>query len=148
MLFRSSDANGATQGIPQAVRSLQQKLIALLAAQTTPIFYNDLKYPYFFTSAAFTTSFTAWTAPTYKAAFNLQFVVKGLPSSATSQANVPNGSAAVHDHIYNIQLLQDSIANITGATLTANTWTDPGGIINGAFRPIGTRPATVYGPGQ
>jgi hypothetical protein len=57
----------------------------------------------------------------------------------------------VHDHIYNIQLLQDSIANlIPVATLNANTniWSGTGGVIDGAFRPAGTRPATVYGAGQ
>jgi cytochrome c1 len=147
----SGDAGGAAQGIADAVRSLQQKLIVLLAAQTPSIIYNDLLYPYFFTDSTFATSFTAWTPAAYKAAFNLSFVVKGLPSAATSQANVPNGSAAVHDHIYNIQLLQDSIANlIPVATLNANTniWSGTGGVIDGAFRPAGTRPATVYGAGQ
>lgn len=139
----SGDPNGATQGIADAIRSLQQKLIALLAAQPTPIFYNDLKYPYFFFDAANTINFgtgtpvnNVWTPATYKAAFNLSFVVKGLPSSTTSQANVPNGSAAAHDYKYCIQLLQDSIENLSGAP------------VPGAFRPVGTRPATVYGPGQ
>jgi hypothetical protein len=145
----SGDANGTTQGIADAIRSLQQKLIILLAAQPTPLFYNDLKYPYFFADAAFTTNFTAWTPTTYKAAFNLSFVIKGLPSDVTSQANVPNGSAATHNHKYNIELLQDSIANlIPGATLTANVWSGTGGVIDGAFRPIGSRPAVVYGVGQ
>jgi hypothetical protein len=145
----SGDVGGDSQGIADSVRSLQQKLITQL--QANGIFYNDLSYPYFFTSAAFTTSFTAWTPATYKAAFNLAFIVKGLPSAATSQANVPNGSAATHDHIYNIELLQDSIANLVpGATLdtTTNTWSGTGGVIDGAFRPVGSRPATVYGPGQ
>ncbi|WP_243372546.1 hypothetical protein [Geotalea sp. SG265] len=132
----SGDANGATQGIADAIRSLQQRLIGLLAAQATPIFYNDLKYPYFFADSASTNSFTAWTPATYKAAFNLSFVVKGLPSGATSQANVPNGSAAAHDYKYCIQLLQDSITDLSGAP------------IPGAFRPADVRPATVYGPGQ
>lgn len=145
----SGDANGATQGIADAIRSLQQKLIALLAAQTTPIFYNDLKYPYFFFDAANTINFgtgkdaagnplpaNVWTPAQLKAAFNLSFVVKGLPSSPTSQANVPNGSAAAHDYKYCIQLLQDSLQDLSGAP------------VPGAFRPVGTRPATVYGTGQ
>ena len=132
----SGDAGGATQGIADAIRSLQQRLIALLAAQPTPIFYNDLKYPYFFADAGFTTNYTNWNPAQLKAAFNLSYVIKGLPSSSTSQANVPNGSAAAHDYKYCIQLLQDSIADLSGAP------------VPGAFRPAGTRPATVYGTGQ
>lgn len=130
----TGDTNGASLSIADSIRVLQQKLIALF--QTRGIFYNDLAYPYFFSDAASTTSFTAWTPATYKAAFNLSFTVKGLPSSATSQANVPNNSAAVHDYKYIIQLLLDGIEDLSGAPLA------------GAFRPAGTRPATVYGPGQ
>lgn len=130
----TGDANGASLSIADSIRVLQQKIIAVL--QTKGIFYNDLVYPYFFKDAASTTAFTAWTPSTYKAAFNLTFAVKGLPSGATSQANVPNNSAAVHDFIYVIQLLQDGYADLTGAPLA------------GAFRPLGTRTATVYGPGQ
>ncbi len=120
--------------IADSIRVLQQKVIAVL--QTKGVFYNDLLYPYFFSDAASTTAFTAWTPATYKAAFNISFAVKGLPSGATSQANVPNNSAAVHDYKYIIQLLQDGYADLTGAPLA------------GAVRPFGTRPATVYGPGQ
>jgi len=140
----TGDANGATQGIPQAVRSLQQKLITLL--QGNGIFYNDLKYPYFFANPTFTTSFTAWTPPTLKAAFNLSFIVKGLPSGATSQANVPNGSAAVHDHIYNIQLLIDSYTDLFNNSAAAVQAANPSPTT--LTRPAGSRPATVYGPGQ
>ncbi|MFI5294533.1 MAG: hypothetical protein ACHQ0Y_05850 [Thermodesulfovibrionales bacterium] len=130
----TGDANGASLSIANSIRVLQQKVIAVL--NTKGIFYNDLVYPYFFSDAASTTAFTAWTPATYKAAFNISFAVKGLPSAATSQANVPNNSAAVHDYKYIIQVLQDGYADLTGAPLA------------GAFRPAGTRPATVYGPGQ
>jgi hypothetical protein len=130
----TGDSNGASLSIAQSIQALQQKVIAAL--QTKGIFYNDLAYPYFFSDAASTSSFTAWTPATYKAAFNLSFSVKGLPSGATSQANVPNASAAVHNYKYIIQLLQDGLADL-GAPLSAT-----------AVRPAGTRPATVYGPGQ
>lgn len=132
----SGDAGGATQPVAVAIQSVQQKLIALLQAQSPPIYFNDLAYPYFFANPTFTTNFTAWTPKTYKAAFNLQFTIKGLPSGATSQANVPNTSAAVHDHLYIIQLLLDSYEDVSGAPLA------------GATRPPGTRAATVYGTGQ
>jgi hypothetical protein len=138
------DGNGTLEPIAVEIKALQDKLIALLAANG--IFYNDLKYPYFFTSSASTTSFTAWNrAPdgpgALKAAFNLNYIIKGLPSAATSQTLVPNASAAVHDYRYMIQLLHDSyddynaVAPVKGAVL-------------GGVRPAGTRPATVYGPGQ
>jgi hypothetical protein len=119
-------------------------MLALLAANG--IYYNDLIYPYFFSDLTFTTPFTAWNTvvggkDAYKAAFNVQFIIKGLPSGAASQAVVPNSSAAVHDYKYNIQLLRDSyeqynaVAPVKKAPL-------------GGVRPVGTRPATVYGPGQ
>lgn len=138
------DGNGTLEPIAVEIQSLQNNLIALLAANG--IFYNDLKYPYFFTSAASTTNFTAWNTAVgglnaYKAAFNLQFIIKGLPSEATSQTLVPNASAAVHDHLYIIQLLHDAyddynaVAPVQLAPL-------------GGIRPAGTRAATVYGPGQ
>ncbi len=131
----TGDTGGASLSIADSIRVLQQKLIAALQAKGA--YYDDTTYPYFFADAAHTTNFTAWTPALYKAAFNLSFVVKGLPSAgSSSQANVPNASAAVHDYKYGIQLLQDSYADLTGAALP------------GAFRPVGTRPATVYGPHQ
>jgi hypothetical protein len=137
----SSDTNnytgepgGETLSIAQSIQSLEKKLITLL--QTKGIFYDDLTYPYFFADAGHTQSFTAWTPATYKAAFNLSFIVKGLPSGATSQTLVPNASGAVHNYKYCIQLLLDSYADLNGATLA------------GATRPAGSRPATAYGPGQ
>ncbi len=130
----TGDPGGASLSIADSIRVLQQKVIAVL--QSKGIFYNDLSYPYFFSDAASTTTFTAWTPATYKAAFNISYTVKGLPSGAESQANVPNSSAAVHDYKYIIQLLLDGYEDLTGAPLA------------GAFRPAGTRPATVYGPGQ
>ncbi|ACM20044.1 cytochrome c, 11 heme-binding sites [Geotalea daltonii FRC-32] len=138
------DGSGALEPIAVEIKGLQDKLIALLAANG--IFYTDLKYPYFFADPAFTTNYTAWNTATggttaFKAAFNLQFIIKGLPSAATSQTAVPNASAAVHNYKYIIQLLRDSyeeynaVAAAKGATLSG-------------VRPAGTRPATVYGPGQ
>jgi hypothetical protein len=141
----SGDPGGATQAIAAAIQSLENKLVTLLAANG--VFYDDLNYPYAFKTSDPAThtaagnpgginNFTAWTPPLYKATFNLQFVVKGLPSAATSQLLVPNASAAVHNYKYTIQLLLDSYEAVNGAPLA------------GAFRPAGTRPATVYGPGQ
>jgi hypothetical protein len=141
---RDYDGNGTLEPIAVEIKALQDRLIALLAANG--IFYSDLKYPYFFADPALTTNFTAWNTAiggtsALKAAFNLQFVIKGLPSGATSQAAVPNASAAVHNYKYIIQLLRDSyedynaVATVKGAPLAG-------------VRPDGTRPATVFGPGQ
>lgn len=133
----TGDPGGASLSIADSIRVLQQKVIAIL--KTKGIEYDDLVYPYFFKAGLPHTSanaFTAWTPPLYRAAFNLSYTVKGLPSGATSQANVPNNSAAVHNYKYIIELLLDGIADLNGAPLA------------GAFRPVGTRPATVYGPGQ
>ncbi len=133
----TGEAGGASLSIADSIRVLQQKIIALLDAKG--IVYDDLSYPYFFLPGLEHTSanaFKDWTPETYKAAFNLAYTVKGLPSGGQSQANVPNSSAAVHDYKYVIQLLLDSYQDLNGAALP------------GAFRPAGTRPAAVYGPGQ
>lgn len=130
----TGDPGGASLSIAESIRVLEDKVIAVLAVNG--VFYNDLVYPYFFSDSASTTTFTAWTPPLYKAAFNLSFVIKGLPSSATSQIGQPNNSAAVHDYKYVIQILQDSLENL-GAPLPST-----------AVRPPGTRPAVVYGANQ
>lgn len=133
----TGDANGASLSIAQSIQALQQKVIALFLARG--IEYDDLNYPYFFQAGLPHTSansFKAWTPALYRAAFNLSFIVKGLPSGAASKSNVPNSSAAVHDYKYCIQLLLDGIEDLTGTPLA------------GAVRPAGTRPATVYGTGQ
>ncbi len=133
----TGEPGGASLSIADSIRVLQQKIIALLLTQG--IEYDDVNYPYFFQAGKTHVSdngFKAWTPAVYKAAFNLSFAVKGLPAEGTSQANVPNASAAVHDYKYIIQLLLDGYEDLTGAPLA------------GAFRPAGTRPATVYGPGQ
>lgn len=152
---------GETQAICQSIRTLQDNVIALLAARG--IYYDDTVYPYFHNVAitvpdgtasnhTSSTAFTGWTKKTYRAAFNLQFIVKGLPSEGTSTTYVVNGGgvrvpdtsatlvsnhpASVHNFRYVIQLLRDAIEDLTG--------TAPGGV-----RPTGNlRPATVYGPGQ
>jgi len=140
------DGTGATTPIAVAIQNLQADLIALLAANG--IFYDDLIYPYVFSDAAHTTSFTAWNrAPdgpaAYKACFNLQYIIKGLPSATTSQANVPNASGAVHNYRYIIQLLRDSYDDYNAAATTK-------GPALGGVRPSSAndRPARVYGPGQ
>jgi hypothetical protein len=133
----TGDPGGASLSIADSIRVLQQKIIAQLLARGVE--YDDVNYPYFFIAGMphiNANGFKAWTPPVYKASFNLSFTVKGLPAEGTSQANVPNASAAVHDYKYIIQLLQDGYADLTGAPLA------------GAFRPAGARPATVYGPGQ
>jgi hypothetical protein len=143
----TGDPGGESLSTAQSIQSLQGKLKALLAAQNPPIYYDDVNYPYFFNTADSAThtatgnpnginNFTAWTPATLKAAFNLGFVVKGLPSIGRSQVNVPNASGAVHNYKYCIQLLLDSYADLNGAALA------------GAVRPAGSRPATEYGPGQ
>ncbi len=132
------DGDGTIDGIPVEISGLCEELIALL--QANGAYYNDLQYPYFFTSGAFDTSFTAWTLPIYKAAFNLNFVIKGLPSAASSQIGEPNPSAAVHNYKYNIQLLRDSYDNLQANGVGGQTdrSTQP--------RPSGTRAATNYDP--
>ncbi|MBI5057708.1 MAG: hypothetical protein HZB61_13925 [Nitrospirae bacterium] len=132
------DGNGIVEGIPVEIANLSIQLKDLL--QANGVFYNDLKYPYFFTDGTFTTNFTAWTLPTHKAAFNLNFVIKGLPSQATTQVGEPNPSAAVHNFRYNIQLLRDSYDNLqaNGVGGQADRSSQP--------RPSGTRDATNYDP--
>jgi hypothetical protein len=141
----TGDPGGASLSIAESIQVLEKKLIAVLNAQG--VYYDDLNYPYFFKTADPAThagagnpgginNFTAWTPPLLKAAFNLSFIVKGLPSGGTSQVNVPNASAAVHNYLYAIQLLLDSYEDLTGSPL------------QGATRPAGTRPASAYGPGQ
>jgi hypothetical protein len=135
----TGDPGGASLSIANSIRVLEDKIINLLAAQGA--FYDDLHYPYFFNTPDVSqhtnaNAFTAWTPALYRAAFNLSYIIKGLPSGAESQIDAPNASAAVHDYKYIIQLLLDGYEDLTGAPLA------------GANRPAGTRPATVYGPGQ
>ena len=133
------DGDGTIEGIPEEIRDLSSQLIALLAANG--VFYSDTKYPYFFADAALTTNFTAWTLPTLKAAFNLQYVIKGLPSAApASQIGQPNPSAAAHNYIYNIQILRDSYDDLQANGLAGQTDR------SAQPRPAGTRAATNYDP--
>jgi hypothetical protein len=73
---------------------------------------------YFFTSEAFTTSFTNWTANTLTAAFNLAFLYKA------------GNCVYVHNPFYAAQILQDSLKAL-GVTPTG-------------VRPAGDRNATDY----
>ncbi len=173
----TGDSDGATISISTTIMRLEQKLIGLLANQG--IFYDDTTYPYFFNvnitvpdgtanNHSNANAFTTWSEPQLKAAFNLSYVIKGLPSAGgsttyatipgtittgtpvrvpnTSSTLVPNNSAAVHNYKYNIELLQDSIANLSGQG--ANVF-QPGGLLAGAVRPSTStdRPATSYNPG-
>lgn len=155
------DGNGTVDPIAVEITALENRLIALLAANG--IYFNDVSYPYFF-NAPFpsTTGFENWGTATggtsaFKAAFNLQFVVKGLPSRGTSETTAvnaagltvpstsqtlePNISAAVHDYLYIIQLLRDSYEDYNA--VAPNKLAALAGV-----RPEGTRPATVYGTNQ
>jgi uncharacterized CHY-type Zn-finger protein len=133
------DGDGVVEGIPQEIEGLESILISLL--DNNGITYNDTAYPYFFIKGS-ASAFTAWTLPTLKAAFNLQYVIKGLPSGA-SQIGQPNPSAATHNHRYNIQLLVDSYTDLYNNTASPNPALPPPGAL---VRPAGTRAATNYNP--
>jgi hypothetical protein len=162
----TGDPGGNTLSIAESIRVLETKLILLLASQATPIYYDDTAYPYFFATqdpaahGVTDNGFQAWTQPTLKAAFNLSFVIKGLPSAGpgtstvwlvggaapagagdvglpnTSSVLTPNASAAVHNYRYTIQLLQDSYFAVAGSR------------IPNAVRPSTNRAATIYGANQ
>jgi hypothetical protein len=168
-IYRAASNTNNYAGVPggdnlaicQTIRVLQDNVIALLAARG--IYYDDTAYPYFHNvpitvpdgtanNHGSSTAFTDWTKQAYRAAFNLQFIIKGLPSEGTSTTYVPNGGgvlvpdtsatlvsnhpASVHNDKYVIQLLRDAIEDLTG--------TAPPGV-----RPVGSlRPAVAYGPGQ
>jgi hypothetical protein len=61
------------------------------------IFYDPNTYPYFFTAAGGTTSFTAWTTNTLSAAFNLSLLYKA------------GNCVPFHNAFYAAQILQDSL---------------------------------------
>ena len=69
----------------------------LTALQAKGIFYNPDTYPYFFTSAAFTTTFTGWTSNTLTAAFNLGWAFKA------------GNATYFHNAWYVAEVLQDSL---------------------------------------
>jgi hypothetical protein len=133
------DGNGVAEGIAVEIAGLENQLIGLL--KTNGIEYDDLAYPYFFKPGLPHTSanaFTNWTLPALKAAFNLSFVIRGLPIEATSNIGQPNPSAAVHNYRYNIELLRDSYDDLQAKGVPGQTdrSTQP--------RPAGSRPATNY----
>ncbi|KAF0217560.1 MAG: hypothetical protein FD174_3239 [Geobacteraceae bacterium] len=136
------DGDGLIEGIPGEIRDLSLQLILLL--QANGIEYDDNNYPYFFQAGLAHISangFVAWTLPTLKAAFNLQYVIKGLPSAApVSQIGQPNPSAATHNYRYNIQILRDAYDDLqaNGVAGQPNRSAQP--------RPAGTRPAANYDP--
>ena len=129
----TGEPGGENLSIAVSIQHLEKMVIDELASRG--IYYDDLSYPYFFPPGVEhtgTNGFKNWTPATYKAAFNLAFIIKGLPSGAESQVDVPNASAAVHNYKYAVQLLQDSYQDLHGAP------------IPGAYRPAGTRPARDY----
>jgi hypothetical protein len=132
-IFNLSDPTG----IGVVIANLENQLIALLNANN--VFYSDTKYPYFFADAALTTQFRNWTLPTLKAAFNLTYVIKGLPSGP-SQIGQPNMSAGTHNYRYNIELLQDSYNDLQRNGVAGQP------DHSGFPRPSGSRPATNYDP--
>jgi len=140
------DGDGGAEGIPMEIAGLEDRVIALL--DNNGITYSDIDYPYFFIKGlpiAVANGFTAWTPATYKAAFNLSFVVKGLPAEATSQIGRPNTSAAAHNYRYNIQILMDAYESLYNATPGVNpALPAPAALL--ANRPTGSRPATNYNP--
>jgi len=90
------------------------------ALQSKGIFYNPDAHPYFFTSAAFTTQFRAWTTNTLSAAFNLSYAYKA------------GNCVYVHNAPYIAQVLLDSLQVL--------------GVTNPGFqnRPAGNRNARDY----
>ena len=159
------DGDGdSAEGVPIEITALENEVIGLLL--DNGIEYDDTAYPYFFKATLAHTSanaFKAWNLATFKAAFNVNFVVKGLPSGLT-QINQPNRSAATHNFRYNIEILQDAYTNLynfmllSGMTITSpvtiNIPPVPGGTTllvtlptpTAMFRPVGSRPATNYDP--
>jgi len=140
------DQNGAVGGIAVEIAGLENRVLALL--DNNGITYDDTAYPYFFKKGLAHTStnaFTAWTRPTLKAAFNVNFAVKGLPSGP-SQIGAPNRSAAVHNYRYLLQLLMDSYENLYNNTPGASGLGLPTPAAMLANRPTGTRSTVNYNP--
>ncbi len=88
------------------------------ALQAKGIYYNPDLYPYFFSNAAFTSNYSAWTTNTLTASFNLTFFYKA------------GNCAYVHNSKYVAQILQDSLKAL--------------GVSKPWFRPTGDRNATDY----
>lgn len=137
--MRDYDLNNTVESMAREIAGVEDLLLSLL--DNNGITYSDTTYPYFFIKGT-TSSYTAWTAPQLKAAFNIQFVIKGLPSGA-SQIGQPNVSAATHNYRYNLQLLMDSYEAVYRATAGVNpALPTPAALL--ANRPAGSRPATNY----
>ncbi|BCS55903.1 hypothetical protein [Geobacter sp. SVR] len=175
--------NPASVSIGSQIQDLQNYLLALLAVKG--VFYDDTVNPYYFNVAltspdgtadnhGSSNTFTAWTLPVYKAAFNLAIAAKANPSApssttyvlngagvrvpTTSITLVPNKSAAVHNYKYVIQLLMDSYEDLYNNS-TAGEITAAQNMINAgptpltlpapatllANRPAGTRQSVNYG---
>ena len=137
------DGNGTPEPIAVEIQHLQDGVIAILAANG--IFYSDLKYSLLLCRSGvhhqlYRLGNYTGGQRTYKAAFNLQFVIKGLPSAATSQA-------------LNLITRQPSMIINTSSSCSAipTKASTPLPELKGCTcrRPArGTRPATIYGLGQ
>ena len=82
------DGDATVEGIPEEIAGLSFRLLTLL--QDNGVFYNDVAYPYFFTSNSLTTSFTAWQRPNLKAAPDFAAIADILSDATRAQ---PPGSA-------------------------------------------------------
>ncbi len=99
------DGDGDTaEGIAGEIETMNEALYAALqdyAASTigTPIVYNPVSYPYFFTQAE--ERYTTWSPRLLKAAYNYQYAQK-------------DPGAFAHNGAYVMQVLYDSIEDIGG----------------------------------
>lgn len=140
--IKDYDGDGTVEGVAQEITGLENLLITLL--DNNGITYSDTAYPYFFIKGT-ASSYSAWTRPQLKAAFNMQYVIKGLPSGI-SQIGAPNRTAAVHNYRYIIQLLMDSYESLYNNTTGASGLGIPTPAALIANRPTGSRDATNYNP--
>ena len=99
------DGDGDTaEGIAGEIETMNEALYAALqdyAASTigTPIVYNPVSYPYFFTQAE--ERYTTWSPRLLKAAYNYQYAQK-------------DPGAFAHNGAYVMQVLYDSIEDVGG----------------------------------
>jgi hypothetical protein len=136
------DLDGTVEGTAKEIAGVENLLIALL--DNNGITYSDQNYPYFFRKGT-TSAHTAWNRAQLKAAFNIQYVIKGLPSAAVSQIGQPNTTAATHNYRYILQLLMDSYEFLYNNTASpSGSLPTPAALL--ANRPAGVRAATNYNP--
>ena len=136
------DLDGSAEGIAKEIAGVENHLIALL--DNNGITYSDTTYPYFFIKGT-SSSYTAWNRAKLKAAFNIQYVIKGLPAGASSNIGAPNMTAATHNYRYILQILMDSYEFLyNNTTSPSGSLPTPAALL--ANRPAGMRAATNYNP--